>query len=236
VGRLDGVRAVFFDAVGTLIVPDPPAADAYAEVGRRHGSGLDVATVRRRFRDAFDAEEERDARAGWWTSDGREFVRWERIVRAVFAELGPQQRAGCFMELHRQFARPSAWRVTDGAEAVLEELRRRGLVAGVASNFDGRLRSVTAGLPELAPVERFVISSEVGWRKPARQFFEAVVREAGCAPGEVLLVGDDAVNDYEGASAAGLRALLLDPDSEPGPGRIRHLANLIEPPAPSACC
>src|SRR5262249_58881218 len=116
----------------------------------------------------------------------------------------------------------------DRAGAVLEELRRRGLVVGVASNFDSRLRRVAAGLPELAPVDRFVISSEVGWRKPARQFFDAVVREAGCAPGEVLLVGDDTTNDYEGASAAGLRALLLDPTGEPTPTSIRSLAEVTE--------
>jgi len=35
------------------------------------------------------------------------------------------------------------------------------------------------------------------------------VRAVGCAPGEMLHVGDDRANDYDGALAAGLRAVLL---------------------------
>ena len=31
------IRAVFFDAVGTLIEPDPPAVDAYLAAGEAHG-------------------------------------------------------------------------------------------------------------------------------------------------------------------------------------------------------
>ena len=41
-----GVRAVFFDAVGTMIHPDPPAATVYARVGRRFGSRLPAEAVR----------------------------------------------------------------------------------------------------------------------------------------------------------------------------------------------
>ena len=38
-GLLRGVRALAFDAVGTLITPDPPVQAAYEAVGRRHGNG-----------------------------------------------------------------------------------------------------------------------------------------------------------------------------------------------------
>ncbi len=43
---LADVDAVFFDAVGTLIHPEPAAAQAYAEIGRRHGSQLAPAVIR----------------------------------------------------------------------------------------------------------------------------------------------------------------------------------------------
>ena len=39
---LGDARAVFFDAVGTLLHPDPSAAEVYAGVGRRYGSRLSV--------------------------------------------------------------------------------------------------------------------------------------------------------------------------------------------------
>jgi putative hydrolase of the HAD superfamily len=113
--------------------------------------------------------------------------------------------------------------------AVLAELARRGLALGVASNFDRRLRTVAAGLPELTAVRHLVISSEVGWRKPAPEFFAEVVRAVGCDPGEVLLVGDDRPNDHDGAIAAGLRAVLLDPlgAADEGVERIASLAALV---------
>ena len=67
---LAGVRAVFFDAVGTLITPDPRAPAVYAAVGRLYGSRLDVTVVGDRFRAAFRREERRDRAARWRTDRG----------------------------------------------------------------------------------------------------------------------------------------------------------------------
>jgi putative hydrolase of the HAD superfamily len=222
-GLPGGVRAVAFDAVGTLIAPDPPAPAVYAAVGARHGSRLTLADVGERFRTAFRREEDRDRAAGWRTDDERERDRWRRIVAAVLADVADP--GACFRELWDHFARPAAWRCLPGAGAVLAELARRGYAVGIASNFDRRLRAVVAGLPELAPVGPIVISAEVGWRKPAPKFFAAL----GVVPDEVLLVGDDFENDYAGATAAGLRAVLLDPHgrAEPGVAAIADLAALV---------
>jgi putative hydrolase of the HAD superfamily len=90
-------------------------------------------------------------------------------------------------------------------------LDRRAYRVGLASNFDGRLHSVLSGYPSLARLAPIVISSEVGWRKPSSEFFAAMCQAVELAPPEVLYVGDDIVNDYQGALAAGCRALLLDP-------------------------
>src|SRR5207249_3990940 len=124
----------------------------------------------------------------------------------------------CFKELYAHFAAPAAWRCDPEAEEVLRALAGRGYALGIASNFDSRLRALVAGLPELAPVRHLVISSEVGWRKPAPAFFEAVCREVSLTPAQVLLVGDDLDNDHAGASACGLHVLLLD----------RHRRGLVE--------
>ena len=82
------------------------------------------------------------------------------------------------------------------------------------------MRGVAAGLPELRPLRHLVISSEVGWRKPAPGFFAALCARVGLPAGEVLLVGDDRVNDYDGATAAGLRAVLV---GDGGIGSLREL-------------
>src|SRR5947208_1330280 len=51
--QLDGVRVVVFDAVGTLIYPDPAAPEVYARIGRKYGSRLGADTVAPRFVAAF---------------------------------------------------------------------------------------------------------------------------------------------------------------------------------------
>jgi putative hydrolase of the HAD superfamily len=214
-----GVRAVFFDAVGTLIHPQPSAGDVYCAVGRRFGSRLSPAAVRDRFTAAFQTEERIDQAAGLRTSEEREFQRWQRIVATVLDDVHDPE--GCFDALFEHFARPEAWAVDADAAVVLPPLARAGLTLGLASNYDRRLRSVIAGLPTLAPVCHLVISSEVGWRKPAPEFFDALCRQVELRPVEVVLVGDDVENDYEGASAAGLRAVLFDPH-----GRSRDRATL----------
>ena len=69
---LTDVEAVFFDAVGTLIHPNPSAALAYAQIGKRHGSGLSAEVVRAAFTAAFAREEAADGAAGLQTSEERE--------------------------------------------------------------------------------------------------------------------------------------------------------------------
>jgi putative hydrolase of the HAD superfamily len=205
---LRGVRAVVFDAVGTLIHPHPPAAAVYATVGRRSGSRLSVEAAAARFATAFARQDALDLEAGLRTSEERETERWRQIVAEVLADAADP--GGCFAELYAHFGRPEAWRCDPEAAVTLQGLAARGYTLGVASNYDRRLRSVVAGLPTLRAVHHVVISAEVGWRKPAREFFAALCRHIGFAAGQILYVGDDRANDYDGARSAGLRALLFD--------------------------
>jgi putative hydrolase of the HAD superfamily len=223
-----GTRAVFFDAVGTLIRPDPPAPAVYAEAARRFGSRLDLPAVAQRFRAAFRRQEEIDHAGGLRTDEAREVARWRAIVAEVLDDVSDPE--GCFAFLYGHFARPAAWRCDAEAAVVLAALAGCGYRLGIASNFDERLRRVAEGLPGLAPVEYLVISSEVGWRKPAPAFFHQMCAQSGLASGEVLLVGDDLVNDYAGAHACGMHALLFDPEGTgqvPSEARLSRWAELL---------
>jgi putative hydrolase of the HAD superfamily len=223
-----GVRAVVLDAVGTLIVPEPPAPRVYAAVGGRYGSRLAPEVIAQRFAAAFRWQEAVDRAAGFRTSEPRELERWRYIVATVLDDVSDPE--ACFRELFEHFSRPDAWRCDPDAEAVLRELAGRGYTLAMASNYDRRLRRVAAGKPELQLLRHLVISSEVGWRKPAAGFFEALCRSLGHPADQILHVGDDPANDYEGAHAAGLHALLFDPNGEAPTGvdRIRHLREFLK--------
>lgn len=202
-----GVRAVFFDAVGTLIHPEPSAGTAYAEIGRFFDSRLESGEVRRRFAAAFANQERLDAETGYRTDEEREMQRWRIIVGDVLDDVA--DRESCFRALYDHFAHPAAWRVDPAAREV-RELADQGMIVGVASNFDHRLRGVLAGHEEVAWLTRLVISSEVGWKKPAREFFARLCRDVDLPPWQILFVGDDPVNDVQGAAAAGLHARLFE--------------------------
>jgi putative hydrolase of the HAD superfamily len=225
---LSGIRAIVLDAVGTLIHPDPPAAVVYAQVGQRLGSRYDLVVIKTRFLRAFEREEQADRRLGWRTSEAREIERWQHIVGSVLDDVSNPQ--GCFQTLFDHFSRSDAWRCDSATGDVLSELARRGFVLGTASNYDSRLHSVIAGKPELSPLQRIIISSEVGWRKPAAEFFAAISRIVGVPADQILFVGDALINDVQGAQSAGLRTVWFNPS---GPGdsmghiRVSQLAELL---------
>lgn len=222
------IQAVVFDAVGTLLFPDPGAPTVYSDVARRAGLDVSPAEIRTRIIEAYQTQELMDRAAGWVTSEERERDRWRKIVAAALR--GVPDPDACFSELFDHFARPFAWRLHPDGASVIAKLAERGLVLGMGSNYDSRLRLVLDGFPELAPLrERVVISAAVGYRKPAAAFFHEVARVTGCEPQQILFVGDDVANDYTGATEAGLNAVLLDPTGRSAvPYRITHLLELLE--------
>jgi putative hydrolase of the HAD superfamily len=209
---LSGIQAVVFDAVGTLIHPQPPAALVYAAVGSRFGRTLAPEVIAVRFAAAFRHEEAVDRAAGWHTSEDRERERWRRIVRRVLDDVTDPE--ACFRELYEHFSRPDAWRCEPEAMATLEQLTECGYTLGLASNYDARLYDVVAGLPMVRTIPHVLISSIIGWRKPALAFFGRICQELALPAEQVLYVGDDLENDYRAADAAGLRAVLFDPQDE----------------------
>jgi putative hydrolase of the HAD superfamily len=221
------MKAIVFDAVGTLLHADPPAADVYHLAGWQHGSQLSREEVARRFRAAFAASEAGEGLDRPPTSENHERDRWRRIVAAVFDDV-PDPGGMLFHSLWRHFAEPDNWRVFDDAAAVLADLADRGLRLAIASNYDRRLKSAVAANPVLRRCERCFISSEAGFPKPDRRFFEFAAAQLDLPPAEILLVGDDWTNDIQGARAAGWQAIWLDRKALGGPEPgIRNLFEVL---------
>src|SRR5690349_15660882 len=98
------IRCVAFDAVGTLIHPSPPAAEAYYQFALKFGSRLPADEIARRFRSAFRATERgdidgdgREQLPRLVTSEKIEFQRWKTIVSQVVDDIADCN--GCFDDL-----------------------------------------------------------------------------------------------------------------------------------------
>ena len=219
-------RAVFFDAVGTVLHPVRGAPIIYAETAAHFGLPAEPTLILQRFRAAYQREEATDAANGWVTSEAREQDRWRAIVRETL----PDAPDGCFELLYHHFAQPEAWEVPAGFAEVLDVLHQRGYALGLASNYDSRLEQVLAGRPELARLQPYIlISSQIGYRKPDRRFFTRILDAVNYPAHQILYVGDDLQNDYHGASDSGLSPLLLDSHNQHPtvPNRIRSLRELL---------
>jgi putative hydrolase of the HAD superfamily len=127
----------------------------------------------------------------------------------VFAELPESSQSALFERLWRHFADPSHWTVFEDVAPAWQELERRGLVLGVASNFDSRLEAICRELSPFTTCHNVHVSSRLGWRKPSPNFFRGIQQALDLPPGEILLVGDDFDNDYRPALAAGWQSIYL---------------------------
>jgi putative hydrolase of the HAD superfamily len=203
------ICGIVLDAVGTLIKPVPSVAEAYAVTAKRQGVGLEADVLRDRFQFHFQNGDVHAEQGALSTNEATERRRWRKIVAGVLPEVPEPDRA--FEELWVHFGRHESWRCFPDAAPALDALTELGFCVCIGSNFDSRLRGVVQGLPELRPlIESLVISSEVGYRKPHPLFFRAACAHLGLPFDRVLCVGDDLVNDVQGAIDAGLSGLLLD--------------------------
>lgn len=225
---------IAFDAVGTLLFADPPVHLAYYRIGKKHGSAARPDEVLHRFRSAFARRTEVAAgdldtavAEGAPMSGGGGEERERQFWRTVVADVLPDVRdaEACFEELFAHFAQPGAWQCFADVEETLQEARRRGLRLAIASNFDARLHALCDGHPPLTMIERRLISSEVGARKPQAEFYRALLAACGCAPEELLFVGDDPENDVDAPARLGIRAVHLDRTGKT-PGAMRSLVDL----------
>jgi putative hydrolase of the HAD superfamily len=205
------IKAVFFDAVGTLFRLTNTVGDHYAYVGGEIGLDLDAQDLERAFhtawkqmpqRAAIDGPRENDDK-GWW----RELV--DRVLEQVAPSLSELDRDNFFEIAYEHFAEAAVWELYPEVPDVLKELAPRFQLA-VISNFDGRLRFILQHLGISGFFANVFISSELGADKPDPEIYGRAVKLMNLKPNEVLHVGDDPKRDWEGATAAGLSIFRLD--------------------------
>ncbi|WP_010582739.1 HAD-IIIA family hydrolase [Schlesneria paludicola] len=203
-----------FDAVGTLIRPNPSVAVAYHSIAVRHGSRQSVDEIGQRFRQSFRQTETEtfpggpDATSIWQSSDAIEMARWRWIVEQVIPDVPSIDE--CFTEMWDHFARPSSWACFDDVGSTLQALSNAGYRLAIASNFDSRLHTVCSGHPELKLIEQRFVSSETGYRKPAPEFYAQVISRCGCDANQIFMIGDDLQHDVSAPRANGMNAVLID--------------------------
>ncbi len=219
------LKAIFFDAVGTLFRLTKTVGDHYAYVGREVGLDLNPQNLERAFhaawkqipqRAAIDGPRENDDK-GWW----RELV--DLVLEQVAPALSEFDRDNFFEIAYEHFAEAGVWEIYPEVPGVLGQLRRRFQLAAI-SNFDGRLRFILRHLGISKFFSHVFISSELGADKPDSEIYRRALKLIDRKPTEVLHVGDDSQRDWEAARAAGLSVFRLDRPKN----SLRDLLTILE--------
>lgn len=219
------MKAVFFDAGGTLIHIDYPRIGAAIKqvLGRDVPADAWVAADYA-GRDAV----ERAMAAGEAQADTS---RWRVHFSAMLEAIGLSKDdfdtvTPVVMASHRHM---HLWcGVQPGTAEALAALKAAGYFVAVISNADGTVEKLLTGAG-LTPHLRFIVDSGlVGVEKPNRKIFDIALEKAGVSAAESYYVGDLFPVDVVGARNAGLTPILLDPL-----GRYGHREVRTAPDVPS---
>jgi putative hydrolase of the HAD superfamily len=200
------MHAVLLDALGTLVELEPPWERLEGEPERvRAAFRAEMAYYRQHSLEGRDDASLADLRRRCAAL----------LSRGVGREVGvPEMMAAI------------RFRAFDDAAPALRELRARGLRLVCVSNWDYSLPEVLGRVGLLVLLDGVVTSAGVGVAKPGVEIFEAALELARCDASEALHVGDSNEEDIAGASAAGIRAVLLDRTGTAG-----DISSLTEIPA-----
>src|SRR6266704_3758424 len=181
------IKAIFFDAAGTLFFLTKTVGDHYALVSHEIGLKLDAKKLEEAFhtawkkmppRPAIDGPREDDDK-GWW----RELLR--RVLDHIAPSLSELDRDNFFEVAYEHFAEAGVWEAYPVVFGVLEKLQSQFQLA-VISNFDGRLRLILEHLCISKFFGHVFVSSEIGADKPDPGIFRRALKFVNLKADQVL--------------------------------------------------
>ena len=205
------VEAVFLDVGGVLHLPDP---GIIGEALQRAGvtASLDPAVLDRAHYAGIAALVD-------WPATERGI--WTAYQEAYAHEVGapPECVPDVVAELDLAFRVDGIWsRVVPGSLDGLRALHDTGVALAIVSNSDGTLEERLAregicqvGPGEGVPMSIVIDSAAVGVAKPDPAIFHLALVVTGVPPDRTLHIGDTVGADVDGALAAGVRPVHLDP-------------------------
>jgi 2-haloacid dehalogenase len=216
---------LLFDADGTLFDYDKAERAALNQTFQSIGIAFDpgyLAAYRR-----IDQALWRELEQGKVTIDVLKVRRFEQLFEDIGVDYSPTQ-----FQAQYQDALADCSELFHDAAEVVEALRKKYRLAILTNGLQAVQRRRFSKSVIRHHVEEIVISEEIGFAKPAREFFDATVTRLGTPhPRSLLMIGDSWTADIMGATQYGLDACWYNPEGKARPSGCeptREIASLRE--------
>jgi HAD superfamily hydrolase (TIGR01509 family) len=139
---------------------------------------------------------------------------WIQFTRLLFEHLQVCGATASKTEVHaaaiRDIFGSACLELYADVQPVLHALKQRGLRLAVVSNWHRGLDSFCHEMHLSNLFDTVISSSDIGIEEPDPRLFNEAVYRLRLKAGQIVHVGDSPDDDFRGAVAAGLRAILID--------------------------
>lgn len=138
----------------------------------------------------------------WWSY-------MEGKLQDAYNELGYKKDAKKLTKRFRElYTDPKEYLVYDDAVEGVKKLREMGWIIFVVSNHMPELKQVVKGLPFSKYIRDVISSANIGYEKPNAKFYEYAKKRTWYTK-QRIMIGDNILADIQGASEAGIPAILV---------------------------
>ncbi|MEW6554818.1 MAG: HAD family hydrolase [Actinomycetota bacterium] len=206
-----GIKAVFFDAGNTLLLPHPSVEEVCVEVLAGRGLHPPLEDLRRGMEQAERYYEARYwSDDTFWASEKEAAAMWSEMYGLAMAEAGVEDSLELGRLLYDEFGNGDRWTLFPDVIPAMRELHGMGIRMGIVSNWDARLPGLCHHLGLSRYLEFVISSANLGQIKPEASIFRSALGRVGIEAGEAVHVGDHYYADVLGARSAGIHPVLLD--------------------------
>jgi len=216
---------LLFDADGTLFDFDRAEVAAFEQA-----FGL----ISVRFEPSYLATYQRINQTLWQAVEREEIKpaivklrRFELLLEAIGVDISAVKLSDTYVECLAARAE-----LIEDASEVLQALHGKYRIAILTNGLQAVQRGRLARSVIRDHIADIIISEEIGFVKPAKEFFDIALSRIGNPPiREVLMIGDSWTSDIQGAVQYGIDACWYNPGKKPRPSSpeiTREIASLSE--------
>jgi putative hydrolase of the HAD superfamily len=206
------IRVISFDVGFTLLEPAPSFGGILSKLAACRGYDCDPDMLTLRFFDAHHkyAKLSRIEGKGMYACEERSKHWWDKITIKAYGRLINSDDAQPLADqCYNELSKGTSWKLYPDVLPALRELSAGGYRLIVLSNWDSRLPGILEELGIAGFFQSVYYSTSVEFEKPDEPFFRYMLEDLQIPANSVLHIGDNLIDDLDGASRMGMHGMVV---------------------------